>query len=62
MASTNVINTVAPNLPVAPAVYSQQFEHQFSNALRLYFVTVDNFTSQVVPAIQSTNVTAWLGL
>lgn len=33
----------APNLPIAPVEYSQQFQDQFSNALRLYFAQVDNF-------------------
>lgn len=34
----------APNLPMAPNQYASQFHEQFSNALRLYFSQVDNFT------------------
>ena len=35
----------APNLPIAPVEYSQQYQDQFSNALRLYFNEIDNFSS-----------------
>ena len=35
----------APNLPIAPVDYSQQFQDQYSNALRLYFNEIDNFSS-----------------
>ena len=34
----------APNLPIGPVDYSQQYQDQFSNALRLYFNQIDNFT------------------
>lgn len=33
----------APNLPIAPVKYTQQYHDQFSNALRLYFAQIDNF-------------------
>lgn len=33
----------APNLPISPVEFSQQFQDQFSNALRLYFNQLDNF-------------------
>ena len=33
----------APNLPIAPVDYSQQYQDQMLNALRLYFAQVDNF-------------------
>ena len=33
----------APNLPIAPVEYSQQYQDQMLNALRLYFAQVDNF-------------------
>jgi len=39
--------TKAPNLPIGPVDYNQQFQDQFSNALRLYFSEIDNF-SQVL--------------
>lgn len=35
----------SPNQPIAPVEYKQQFQDQFSNALRLYFNEIDNFTS-----------------
>lgn len=34
----------APNLLIAPVDYSQQFQDQYSNALRLYFNQIDNYT------------------
>ena len=34
----------APNLPIAPVEYAQQYQDQLLNALRLYFATIDNFT------------------
>jgi hypothetical protein len=35
---------VAPSLPNATLEYSQQYEDQYSNVLRLYFNQLDNFT------------------
>ena len=35
----------APNLPIAPVDYSQQYQDQFGNVLRLYFNQIDNFTA-----------------
>lgn len=34
----------APNLPIAPVDYSQQYQDQINNALRLYFNQIDNFS------------------
>lgn len=34
--------TKAPNLPIAPIEYDQQWQDNFSNALRLYFSQLDN--------------------
>jgi hypothetical protein len=34
----------APNLLIAPVAYSQQYQDQLTNALRLYFAQIDNFT------------------
>jgi hypothetical protein len=45
MINPTVIPTKAPNLPVAGMMYDQSFENQILNALRLYFVQIDNFTS-----------------
>ena len=33
----------APNLPIAPVQYTQQYQDQVLNALRLYFNEIDNF-------------------
>jgi hypothetical protein len=35
----------SPNQPIAPVDYDQRFQDQFSNALRLYFNEIDNFSS-----------------
>lgn len=37
----------APNLPIAPVEYTQQYVDQLLNALRLYFAQVDNFSQGV---------------
>jgi hypothetical protein len=34
--------TKAPNLPIAPVDYSQQYQDQLNNVLRLYFSQLDN--------------------
>ena len=34
----------APNLPIAPVEYDQRYQDQLSNAFRLYFAQIDNFT------------------
>ena len=34
--------TKAPNLPIAPVAYSQQYQDQLNNVLRLYFAQLDN--------------------
>lgn len=43
-------NTRAPNLPMAPAEYSPRYMEQLTNALRLYFATLDN----AGPSVMST--------
>lgn len=40
--------SVAPNLLIAPVDYTQQYQDQLSNALRLYFRQLDNFTQGLV--------------
>ena len=35
----------APNLPVAPIEYTQQYQDQILNVLRLYFNQIDNFAA-----------------
>jgi hypothetical protein len=47
MDNPNVLTPIpsnAPNLPIAPVDYSQQYIDQLTNALRLYFGQIDNFT------------------
>lgn len=38
----------APNLPVGPVEYTQRYQDQLLNILRLYFNTIDNFAGQVI--------------
>lgn len=47
MATLPLRPSKAPNLPIAPVDYTQQYHDQFSNALRLYFAQVDNFSGAV---------------
>ena len=39
-----LVPSKAPNLPIAPVVYSQQYQDQLNNVLRLYFNQIDNFS------------------
>jgi hypothetical protein len=39
--------TKAPNLPIPTIAYSQTYSESFSNALRLYFNTLDAFTTNL---------------
>jgi hypothetical protein len=47
MTSSVVRATKAPNLPIPTIAYSQTYTESFSNALRLYFNTLDAFTSNL---------------
>jgi hypothetical protein len=47
MAITPLRPSKAPNLLVAPIVYDQRYIDQLTNALRLYFNQIDNFTQNV---------------
>jgi len=38
---------IAPNLPIAPVDYTQTYQDQLLNALRLYFNQIDNFTQGI---------------
>lgn len=49
-----LIATKSPNLPIGPVEYSQAYQDQFSNALRLYFNQIDNFTQAVVVPLSGT--------
>lgn len=48
----NTVNVLrppkAPNLPIGPVEYSQRYQDQLLNVLRLYFNTIDNFSQQFV--------------
>jgi hypothetical protein len=55
MAQSQISPIVAPSLPNATPEYSQQYQDQTSNVLRLYFSQVDNFTRAVlIPASGTT--------
>jgi hypothetical protein len=41
-----LLTSKAPNLPIAPVEYTQQYMDQVLNALRLYFNQIDNFTQK----------------
>jgi len=46
--TTSVVRaTKAPNLPIPTIAYSQTYTESFSNALRLYFNTLDAFTTNL---------------
>jgi len=47
MTSAIVKPTKAPNLPIPTIAYSQTYTESFSNALRLYFNTLDAFTTKL---------------
>jgi hypothetical protein len=47
MADSIVRATKAPNLPIPTIAYSQTNQESFGNALRLYFNTLDAFTSNL---------------
>jgi len=42
-----LIPSKAPNLPIGPVDYDQQYQDQFTNVLRLYFNQIDNFASGI---------------
>jgi len=44
----------APNLPIGPVEYSQSYQDQLLNALRLYFNQIDNFTQAAAIPLSGT--------
>jgi len=54
--NTPIRPSKAPNLPVAPTTYTQQYQDQILNVLRLYFNQVDNFSQSI--AIPDSGTTA----
>lgn len=51
----------APNLVQAPVEYNHLTHEQLTNQLRLYFNQVDKNNAQLIDAVNSLNVMAWLG-
>jgi hypothetical protein len=47
--------TTSPNLPVAPVDYSQQYQDQLNNVLRLYFAQLDNPGPSVMSTQRNTS-------
>ena len=41
-ATTTLVPSKSPNLPIGPVDYSQQYQDQLTNVLRLYFTQIDN--------------------
>jgi microcystin-dependent protein len=51
-----LLSSKAPNLPIAPVEYTQQYMDQVLNALRLYFNQIDNYTqTSSIPSSGTTN-------
>jgi hypothetical protein len=49
-----LVSSKAPNLPIAPVEYTQQYQDQVLNALRLYFNQLDNFTQAIANPLSGT--------
>ena len=49
-----LVASKAPNLPIAPVEYTQQYQDMVLNALRLYFNQVDNFTQAAAIPLSGT--------
>jgi hypothetical protein len=54
-----ILPTKAPNLPISTSQYSQQYQDQLINALRLYFNQLDNFSSETISVDNSQSVLMW---
>jgi hypothetical protein len=52
--AVNLRPSKAPNIPIAPVAYDQRYIDQLTNALRLYFTQIDNFTGFVAQPISGT--------
>jgi hypothetical protein len=59
---SNIRNSIAPNLLVAPVDYNKQYQDQLNNALRLYFNQLDNFTGQIAQQSASQQVLIWMDM
>jgi hypothetical protein len=47
-------STKAPNIPIGPVDYDQRYIDQLTNALRLYFTAIDNFTQAAAIPLSGT--------
>lgn len=56
MATIPLRPSKAPNLPIAPVDYNQQYIDQLSNALRLYFAQVDNLSQTVAQRVTTEGI------
>jgi hypothetical protein len=54
--ATLLRGTKGPNQPIAPVEYNQRFQDEFSNVLRLYFNTIDNFTNTLASTSGGSNL------
>jgi hypothetical protein len=59
--SIPVIN-VAPNLPLPPAEYNQQYFDSLTKVLRLYFTSNDNVNQVGMSQVSSSQALIWLNL
>lgn len=50
-----LIPSKAPNLPIAPVSYTQQYQDQVLNALRLYFNQIDNALANLIQTMAATD-------
>lgn len=61
VATVRLRPTIAPNLPTAPVEYDSRAQDIFSNILRLYFNTLDNFTNSLLGVTGTTVLRAPYG-
>ena len=55
--TTTLIPPKSPNLLIAPVEYTQAYQDQLNNALRLYFAQLDNFTQGMnIPDTGTTSI------
>jgi hypothetical protein len=59
---TNLRNSRAPNLLIAPVEYTKQYQDQLNNALRLYFNQIDNFAGEISQRVGSQQVLVWMDM
>lgn len=52
-----IVGSRAPNLPIAPVQYQQQYQDQFGNALRQYFAQVDNLNQVTAQRVTESGIT-----